>query len=86
MALKLDKEFITRNTALGKDMVNYRYFEVLIDTNGKITYYLTQDGVNIVLDKDFLRMVPQITSNRITKDLYAVKTKKNSWNVINVKE
>ena len=86
MALKLDKELIARNTALGKDMVNYRYFEVLIDTNGKITYYLTQDGVNIVLDKDFLRMVPQITSNRITKDLYAVKTKKNSWNVINVKE
>lgn len=86
IALELDKKFITRNTALGKDMVNYRYFEVLIDTNGKITYYLTQDGVNIVLDKDFLREVPRITSNRITKDLYAVKTNKNTWNIINIQE
>lgn len=86
IALELDKEFIAKNTALNKDLVNYRYFEVLIDTAGKITYYLTQDGVNIVLDKDFLRAVPQITSKRITEDLYAVKNKKNSWNMVNIKE
>lgn len=85
IALELDKVFIARNTALGKDMVNYRYFEVLIDTNGKITYYLTQEGVNIVLDKDFLRVVPTITSKYIGKDLYAVKNKKNSWNIIRIK-
>lgn len=86
IALELDKEFIAKNTALNKDLVNYRYFEVLIDTTGKIPYYLTQDGVNIVLDKDFLRAVPQITSKRITEDLYAVKNKKNSWNMVNIKE
>ena len=86
IALELDKEVIARNTALGKDMVNYRYFEVLIDTSGKITYYLTQDGVNIVLDKDFLRAVPKITSRRIAENLYSVKNKNNSWNIINIKE
>ena len=86
IALEVDKKVIAKNTALGKDMVNYKYFEVLIDTNGKITYYLTLDGVNIVLDKDFLRAVPPITSKRITKGLYAVKNEKNLWNIINIKE
>jgi hypothetical protein len=86
IALEVTKKVIARNTALGKDMVNYRYFEVLINTNGEITYYLTKDGVNIVLDKDFLRAVPQITSNRISENVYAVKTKKNSWDIINIKE
>lgn len=86
IVLEVNKHVIARNTALGKNMVNYRYFEVLIDTNGKIMHYLTQDGVNVVLDKDFLRTVPQITSKRITEDLYAVKNQKNSWNIINIKE
>lgn len=86
IALELDKEIIAKNTALEKDVVNYRYFEVLIDTHGKTTHYLTQDGVNIVLDKDFLRAVPPITSKQITKNLYAVKNKRNSWNIINTKE
>jgi len=86
IVLKVDKQVIAKNTALGKDMVNYRYFEVLIDTNGDITYYLNQDGVNVVLDKDFLRAVPSITSKQITENLYAVKNKNNSWNIINVKK
>ena len=86
IALEVIKKVIAKNTALGKDMVNYRYFEVLIDTDGKTTYYLNQDGVNVVLDKDFLRAVPQITSRRVTADLYAVKNKKNSWNVITIKK
>ncbi|WP_299111246.1 WG repeat-containing protein [uncultured Winogradskyella sp.] len=86
IALKVNKKVIAKNTALDKDIVNYRYFEVLIDIQGKITYYLNQDGVNIVLDKDFLIAVPQITSKRISEDLYAVKNKKNLWNIIKIKE
>mgnify|MGYP001092258973 CR=1 FL=1 len=86
IALEVIKSVITKNTALGKDMVTFRYFEVLIDTNGKITYYLNQDGINVILDKDFLRAVPQITSRRITENIYAVKNKKNSWNIITIKK
>lgn len=86
MALKLDKQIISRNTALDKDMVNYRYYEVLIDTEGEITYYLTQDAVNIVLDKSFLRAAPQITSKLLTDDLYAVMGKNKTWNIIKVKQ
>lgn len=86
IALELKKEFIAKNTTLGKDVVNYRYFEVVMDTNGKILYYLNQDGVHVVLDKGFLRVVPKITSKRIAHGLYAVKNKKNSWDIINIKD
>jgi len=85
IVLKVVKRVIAKNTALDKDMVNYRYFEVLINTDGKVTYYLTQDGVNIVLDKDFLIAVPQITSKYLTDHLYAVKSKNKTWNIIKVK-
>ena len=85
IALKVDKKIIGKNIALDKNIVNYRYYEVLIDTNGKILFYLTKDGINVILDKDFLRGVPLITSKRITENLYAVKNKKNTWDVINIK-
>ena len=64
---------------------NYRYFEVVIDTDGKVMYYLNPEGINVVLDKDFLRAVPQITSKHISEDLYVVKNKKDLWNIINIK-
>lgn len=84
IALKLDKQVIAKNRALDKDMVNYRYFEVLVNTDGEVTYYLTQDAVNIVLDKKYLKGVPQITSKYLTEDLYAVKSKNEKWNIIKV--
>ncbi|NRD24624.1 WG repeat-containing protein [Winogradskyella litoriviva] len=84
IALEVIKKVIGKNTALDKDIVNYRYYEVIIDTNGKILYYLTQDGVNVVLDKDFLRAVPPITSKQISEDLYVVKNKKDLWEIIKV--
>ena len=86
IALKLDKQILSRNSALDKEMVNYRYFEVLINTDGKILYYLNQDGVNIVLDKDFMEATPKITSKYLSEDLYAVKGKNESWTVIKVKD
>ena len=85
IALKVDKKVIGENTALGKEMVNYRYFEVLINTEGEALYYLTLDGVNVVLDKDFLTGVPHIMSKYIAKDLYAVKQKDNTWSLVKVK-
>ena len=86
IALKLDKEIISKNIALGKDVVNYRYFEVLINTDGEVTYYLTQEGVTIVLDKKYLREIPKITSKYLTTNLYAAKRKNNTWSIIKIKE
>ena len=85
IALEVDKKVIAKNTALGKDIVNYSYYKVLINTEGKITDYLSH-GVNVVLDKDFLKAAPQIHAKRITEHLYAVKNKQNLWDVINIKE
>lgn len=86
IALKLDKQVTGRNTALGKDMVNYRYFEVLLNTDAEIPYYLTKDGVNVVLDKTFFGATPQITSKYMAKNLYAVMTKNKTWTLINIED
>ena len=81
ITLKLAKETVARNRALGKDVVYYRYFEVIINTSGIIENYLTQKGINVVLDKDFLRKPPEITSKQIGENLYAIKNK--TWSIIN---
>lgn len=85
IALEVIKKVITKNTALGKDIVNYRYFETIIDTNGKVIYYLNEEGVNVVLDKDFLRKIPVISSKYLTEDLYAIKNKNRTWNIFQIR-
>lgn len=84
IALKLDRQVIGKNTALDKELVNYRYFEVLINTDGEVTYYLTQDGVNIVLDKDYYESTPEITSKYLADNLYAVPSKNKKISIIKV--
>lgn len=83
MTLKLIKETVARNKALGKDVVYYKYFEVAIDTIGTVGNYLTQKGVNVVLDKSYLKKPPQITSKHISENLYAIKHKDKTWTIIN---
>jgi len=83
IALKLIKETVARNKTLGKDVVYYKYFEVTIDTIGTVGNYLTQKGVNVVLDKSYLKKPPQITSKHISENLYAIKHKDKTWTIIN---
>ncbi|EGV43943.1 WG repeat-containing protein [Bizionia argentinensis JUB59] len=84
IALKLDKRVIGKNTALGKDMVDYNYFEVLVNTEGEVNYYLTQEGISVVLDKKYLRATPPITSKYLEDDLYAIQGKNKKWNIIKI--
>lgn len=86
IALELVKETVARNKALGKDVIYYKYFEVTIDTSGVIDNYLTQKGVNVVLDKDFFKKPPQITSRYISENLYAIRYKNKSWTIININD
>jgi len=81
IALKLDRKVIAKNTAMGKDLVNYKYYQVTIDVNGDVENYLTQDGVNVVIDNEFLREPPKITSKRITDALFAIKDENGKWSV-----
>ncbi|WP_339895475.1 WG repeat-containing protein [uncultured Algibacter sp.] len=85
IALELIKEELGENDVLGKKVVNYRYYEVIIDTNGAIKSYLNPEGINIVLDKDFLKNPPKITSKRISDDLVATPNKNNKWVIKSIK-
>lgn len=82
LALHVMKETLGNNEVLGKNVVNYRYYEVTIDINGTIENYLNPKGTNIVLDKKFIRTIPNITSKQISDNLYAVKTENKKWKLV----
>lgn len=83
IVLDISKEKLGTNNLLGKNVVNYRYYEVIIDTNGNIEHYLNPQGAHIVLDKKFLRTTPpEITSKRISDNLYAVITENEKWKIV----
>lgn len=82
LALYVMKETLGNNEVLGKNVVNYRYYEVTIDINGTIENYLNPKGTNIVLDKKFIRTIPNITSKQISDNLYAVKTENKKWKLV----
>lgn len=83
LALELIKEEVTKNTALGKNVVYYKYFEVVIDDNGDILHYLNPSGVHITLDKDYLRKPPKITSIHLANNLYVAEDKNKKYKIIN---
>jgi hypothetical protein len=79
--LKLRKDIVGRNTALDKNVVYYKYFEVTIDRDGNVKDYLTQKGVNIVLDKKFLPNPPEFSSKQISDNLVATRNEKGKWTI-----
>nr|WP_321230058.1 WG repeat-containing protein [uncultured Psychroserpens sp.] len=85
IVLELVKEITGRNAALEKDIVYYKYFETIIDKNGEIKRYLNPPGVNIVLDREFLREPPKINSKRLSDNLYAILNKNKKWSLITIK-
>ncbi len=83
IVLDISKEKLGTNNLLGKNVVNYRYYEVIIDTNGNIEHYLNPQGTHIVLDKKFLKTTPpEITSKRISDNLYAVISENEKWKIV----
>lgn len=82
IVLKLTEEFIGKNDVLGKNIVQYKYYEVIIDTDGNINQYLTPKGFNTVLDKKYIKTPPKITSRRISDNLYAIYGENKNWTII----
>ena len=82
IALDIAKEKLGTNKVLGKDVINYRYYEVIIDIDGSIEHYLNPEGIHITLDKKFLRTPPEITSKRISDNIYAVITENKKWKIV----
>lgn len=79
LALGILKEELGSNDILGKNVVSYRYFEVIIDTDGNVDTYLNPKGINVVLDKEYLKTPPEITSKQISNNLFVVRTKNSKW-------
>ncbi len=81
IVLKLVKNEVGGNSLLGKNVVNYKYFEVNIDTSGNVLDYLTTEGTNLTLDKEFLQNPPKITYKQISDNLYAVLNENKTWSI-----
>jgi hypothetical protein len=82
IVLKLTKEAIGENDVLGKNVVQYKYYDVILDTEGHIKQYLTPKGFNIALDKKYLKKPPKIIAKKISDNLYAVVNKNKKWTII----
>mgnify|MGYP003630188512 FL=1 len=78
LALKVKKEIIGYNNIFRKNMVNYHYFEVVIDTEGNMTDHLTQLAIHTPPKPKSKKPIPIITSKLISKNLVAVK-RDNKW-------
>ena len=78
LAIKLTTQTIGTNELLNKRVVYYKYFEVIINTDGGTKDYIL-GPINIVLDKKFLKQPPKITSKSISKDLVATVNKNGKW-------
>ena len=79
IVLELIKREVGRNKMLKKPLVSYDYFEALIDPEGKVVHYLTDESVHITLDKDFLTEVPKITSKVISENVIAQLNANKKW-------
>ena len=82
IVLELIKEQVGRNEALGKNVVYFKYLEALIDNQGQVKTYLSPKRVNVILDKEFLKSPPQITSKFISDSLYAIQGENKKWEII----
>ena len=81
IVLELVKEEVGNNDILGKAQVSYDYFEVVINAQGEILYYLTQEPKHITLSKEFIRQPPKITSKLISDKVFAIWSKDKKWEI-----
>ena len=85
LALIVHKETIGYNDIFKKDVVNYHYFEVVIDENGNSLDHLTQLALHISPKYSKSKEPPVITSKFISDNLIAVKSDENKWNLRKIK-
>ena len=81
LALIIHKETIGYNDIFKKDVINYHYYEVVIDENGNIIDHLTQLAIHIPPKYTKSKTPPIITSKFISDSLIVVKSDNNKWNL-----
>jgi len=81
LALAVHKEIIGYNDIFKKDVVNYHYFEVVIDNTGATIDHLTQLAIHISPKYTKRKNPPPITSKVISTNLVAVKGNDTKWRI-----
>jgi len=85
LALEVLSQTRGKNDLLDKPVVYYKYYEVIINTEGNVKQYLDPKGTNIALDKEFIKNPPKITSKLISDDLFARLNKNDKWIIKSIK-
>jgi hypothetical protein len=85
IVLKLVKEQLGSNELM-KNVVSYHYFEVVIDKDGEINQYLSEDPIRITLTKEKMKNKPVITSKFISDNLITIRNDKNNWTIKKINE
>jgi hypothetical protein len=81
LAIVVEKEIVGYNDIFNKPVAYYHYFEVVIDTAGKATQYLTQLAVHVApSNKKNHQAPPTITSKLLSNNTVAVK-ENNKWTI-----
>lgn len=81
IVVKLVKEQSSGMNELMKNAVSYHYFEIVIDKDGEINQYLSEDPIHITLTKEKMKNRPAITSKFISDDLIAINNNNKKWTV-----
>jgi hypothetical protein len=85
IVLKLVKEQLGSNELM-KNVVSYHYFEVVIDKDGEIIQYLSEDPIHITLTKEKMKNKPVIISKFISNNLIAINNSNKKWTVKRINE
>jgi hypothetical protein len=80
LVIKMYKEKLNASNALGKDIVNYSYAEILIDKNENLVQFL-RGPKNFTLSSQNLKTPPSIVSQLLSDNLVAVKTDQGTWEI-----
>ncbi len=78
MGILLTKTFRGKNR-FQLNIYDYKFSEVILDTNGDIMLLVTQRQ-NILMDKRRYER-PELTGKYLSKNLMAVRTDKNTWEI-----
>ena len=81
IVLLLKRTELSNNTALDKAVVPYDHFEVVINSNGNVLTYLTEEPTHITLSPIALKKTPSIYSKFISDGLFTVMNSKKKWSV-----
>lgn len=84
IVLQLIKEVVGENKALGKKVVYYKYFEVLINKQGELEAYLSKEPQNVILDESYIKYPPKISFKQVSESLFIKNNKSGKSTLVKI--